>query len=325
MGPASLAALASYSPDFRAKEEFVQSCLSKGIHIKSYLDPDFPHSLKAIPDTPILLYFKGNIQANNQYKVAIVGTRQVTDYGKRITEEIIAELKSINPLIISGLAYGVDICAHKYCVRHDIPTVGVLANGLRTVYPALHASTAKEMQRLGGLVSEYPPDTPPDAHRFPARNRIVAGWADVTIVVESGAKGGALITADLANGYHKEVYAVPGNLENPWSKGCNGLIREHKAKIFTSVQDLLEDMQWLSTSKASQPLLDSSPIPEDLHPEEKMVYTALLTQNLHIDQLSWKTGMGLNKLATILLQLELKNMVFTLPGKVFGVKKKHGA
>src|SRR5690606_16227964 len=217
-----------------------------------YTDKNYPTRLKQINDAPSLLYVKGNVDFENQKMVAIVGTRKATEYGKRCVEDLVAELVPHRATIVSGLAYGIDIHAHKQAVKNDLPTFGVMGSGMDIIYPSAHKETAKKMFANGGLITEHPFGTKPDAHNFPARNRIVAALSDAVIIVEAAAKGGALITADIANSYNKDVFAMPGNLRQSHSAGCNNLIKSNRAHLLTSVKDLEYIMNWDPAVKPSR-------------------------------------------------------------------------
>lgn len=303
------------------------ACVRNGVQLHFFSDNDYPQRLKPLYDAPILLYSKGSFDYNMPHTVGIVGTRQVTEYGKSVTEAIVRELVPFNPLIVSGLAYGVDITAHRAALKNELATLGVMASGLRTIYPAVHEKTAKEMQGRGGIVTENALDTRPDFMRFPARNRIIAGLSDVVIVIESGKKGGSLITVDFAQNYHREVFAVPGNITNTQSQGCNQLIRDNKACLFTSVDDMVEAIRWTGANKESISDVnnlhasESNPLIFDGFTQDESQILALLKQHgvMQVDELSWQAGMHLNKLATLLLNLEFQGMVKSLPGKKYGL------
>jgi DNA processing protein len=299
---------------FQQAERELQKAKKEQAEIVSYLDPTYPARLKPIDDAPALLYIKGNVNLNVRKVVAIVGTRKATGYGKDFVEKISDELLPHKPLIVSGLAYGIDIHAHKYALKIGLNTVGVLGSGIDVIYPAAHKDTAKKMLSGGGLISENPMGAKPDAHNFPARNRIIAGLCDALIVIEAAETGGALITAEIANTYNKDVFALPGNLGNEYSSGCNKLIRTNKANLISSVKDLEYIMNWSDTDSPSEnqrtPLMD-------LGNEETIIVEALRAKPLAIDELTIKTSLSPGTLATHLLTLELKNILKVLPGKVF--------
>lgn len=279
-----------------------------------FTDKEYPKRLKTLYDSPAMLYWKGNLDLNEGIFLGIVGTRKSTDYGRMVTEDIVQGLANKGITIMSGLAYGIDIIAHRACLKYNVPTIGVMATGIDNIYPSSHAKSALEIQENGGIITENRFGTKPDAVRFPARNRIIAGMSDAVVVVEAAEKGGALITAEYANNYNREVFAVPGNLNNSFSAGCNKLIRENKAQIFTSLDDLLESMRWLPTtpSSVSKPFI----LPEHFTQEESQVF-GLLRQHgeLQIDELTWQSQIHPSKLAALLLNLELQGFIRGLPGK----------
>ncbi len=300
----------------QAAETELKSVENHKSEVIFYTDPSYPKRLKSLYDAPALLYSKSNLDFNSGSFVGIVGTRKATDYGRAVTEEIVQGLVNKNIAVMSGLAYGIDIIAHRACLKANVPTVGVMATGLDTIYPSTHLKTSQEIQETGGLLTENRFGTKPDAVRFPARNRIIAGMSDVVIIVEAAQKGGALITAEFANNYNRDVFAVPGNLHNSYSIGCNKLIQENKAQIFTGVDNLLEAMRWLPTTPSDQKMVDSAAAILTFTQEESQVI-ALLKQHgeTHIDDLSWHSKIHHSKLATLLLNLEFQGFLRSLPGK----------
>lgn len=307
---------------FPIAERICQQAVLQGVQILFFTDVDYPHRLKHVHDAPMVLFYRGNANLNTTKIISIVGTRNATVYGKKVTEEIVSGLqRHPDALILSGLAYGIDITAHKAALRNGLPTVGVLGSGLDVIYPAAHKNTAQQMLENGGLLSEYPFGTTPDAPHFPERNRIVAGMADLTIVTEAAIKGGALITAKLANDYNREVMAVPGSLEQPCSAGCNRLIRNHQAHIYTGIEDLDYLMNWTEEQTAS---LKKSPnlwenLPELSEPEKTVLQLLQNRPDMQIDDLSWQAQIPLNQLASLLLTLELQGLIKALPGKKFAL------
>ena len=302
-----------------AEQEWAQ-CQQRNIDVHFYSDPNFPARLKNLYDTPILLYSKGNFNYNTSRTVAIIGTRQVTEYGKSLTESIVNQLVPYSVVVVSGLAYGVDITAHRACIQQQVPTIGVMASGLNIIYPAIHQKVALEMQNLGGIVTENALDTKPDFMRFPARNRIIAGLSDVIIVVESAKKGGSLITVEFAQNYHREVFAVPGSLWSVQSEGCHDLIRNNKAAIFTSVDDMMESINWglMGNLDLKMPLISNEKIYSGMSQQESQVIAELKKHGgLQIDNLSWQTGLHFNQLSNLLLNLEFQGIVKSLPGKKY--------
>lgn len=288
-----------------------------GAQLLFYTDAHYPSRLKTIEDAPTLIYYKGNADLNADKIVGIVGTRKATPYGKSITEEIVVDLAAFNSVIVvSGLAYGIDVTAHKAALKNNVPTLGIMASGIDIIYPSAHKSTASQMLEMGGILTEYKLGTKPDAAYFPARNRIIAGISDVLIVVEAAVTGGALITAEIANSYNKDVFAVPGNIGSTYSEGCNQLIRNHKANIFTNVKDLEYFMNWEENAPSRKP--NKNAIYENLEPDERQVIVHLQqNKEMLIDELSWKSQIPMGKLASLLLSLELQGLIKALPGKKF--------
>jgi DNA processing protein len=282
-----------------------------------YTDNEYPSRLKQVPDAPTLLYYRGTSPLNQKKIMAIVGTRKASDYGKTVVRKLLEELAHYKPLIVSGLAYGIDIQAHKDALELGLQTIGVMATGTDLIYPSIHKNTARKMIDQGGLLSEYTFGSEAEPMRFPARNRIIAGMADVTVVIEAAKEGGALITADIANGYDREVMAVPGRITDSASEGCNNLIRQNKAHTLTQASDLIELMNW-----------DINPVPSsrqlimtDLNEDELLIYAVLTDHTqVHIDELSWKAQLPMHKISSVLLQMEFKGIIKVLPGKKFALK-----
>lgn len=302
-------------------EEIVKRAEEEDVQLLFYTSARYPDRLKQIADAPTLLYYRGNGNLNQRRIISIVGTRQITNYGQTVTERIIEELKPYNVLVVSGLAYGVDVVAHRAALQAGLPTVGVMASGPETVYPAVHRKYAERMLTQGGLLTENSFGTKPDAPRFPARNRIIAGMSDCTIVVEAALKSGTLITADIAHGYDKEVMAVPGNITSPVSEGTNYLIKSLKAVAYTSVQDLVELMNWdLQDEAEARTKAKFNFDPSDFNEEELKVLQVLQqSKEEHMDNLSWKAQVPVSALASILLGLEFKGLVRAKPGKRFAL------
>ncbi|MBM3186838.1 MAG: DNA-protecting protein DprA [Bacteroidetes bacterium] len=277
-----------------------------------FLDSDYPRRLKQCPDQPMILFSKGNVNLNQERIVSIVGTRNQTEYGAFILEDLIHSFVENNVLVVSGLAYGVDISAHRLCIDYGISTLGVLGHGLDRIYPAKHKNTAIKMIEQGGLLTEFSIGTNPDRENFPMRNRIVAGIADATIVIESKAKGGSMITAELANDYNRDVFAFPGDIKRLFSEGCNMLIRQEKAHLITDGADFLKFMNW--NSKESKP--EQKELFEHFDENEKQILEILSNQSdLHMDVLSIRTGISASKMNVILFNLEMKSAVKHLSGR----------
>lgn len=282
-----------------------------------YQDSNYPQRLKQCSDAPILLFNKGTTNLNHERIVAIVGTRYATEYGRSVCEEIIEGLAEKNVVVVSGLAYGIDICVHQLCVKHGIPTIGVLGHGLDRIYPREHTSTAQKMLQNGGLLTEYLSGTKPDRENFPMRNRIVAGMSDATIVIESKESGGSLITAELANDYSRDVFAIPGNIGQIYSKGCNLLISKQKAHLITGSKDFLKWMQW---DKENKPKVIQRSFFSDFSPEEQTILSILENEGEQsIDVLSIKAKIPVSKTNVLLFNLEMAGALKTLPGKKFKI------
>jgi len=277
-------------------------------------DADYPKRLLHCYDSPTLLFYKGTADLNASKIVCIVGTRSYTDYGKAFTEKLVADLSAQNILIASGLAFGIDACAHKAALKNGLPTVGVVGHGLDTIYPAEHAGLAKDMLKAdGGLLSEFFSKTKPDKHNFPLRNRVVAGLSDALVVVETNIKGGSMITAKLADAYNRDVFAVPGRTVDKNSAGCNYLIKNNKAILLTDADQLLEVMGW--TEKKAKPRTQRELFIE-LSPDERQMVDLLQQKELmHIDEINIISGLSSSAVAAAILSLELQNVVGCLPGK----------
>jgi DNA processing protein len=297
-------------------EDLISLCQKKGIRILISTDPLFPSRLKAQEDGPVILFTQGNGNLNFERSIGIVGTRTATPYGKSITRKIVEDLFPYQPVIVSGLAYGIDIEAHRAALQVGLPTIAVMGSPLTQVYPAVHKKTAEQLQETGVLMSEYAPGSTMVPGNFPARNRIIAGLSDALIVVEAAEKGGALITAEIAYSYDKEVFAVPGNLQSPYSEGCNQLIRKMKAGIYTKPSDIAEALFWTKPGeeKVKQPSLDLAQRDED----EVVILKLLLDKGeSEIDQISNQTEIPLGMLSSKLLSLEFEGIVKSLPGKKY--------
>ena len=283
---------------------------------------DYPQRLTECPDAPIILYYSGNADLNQAKVISIVGTRQITVYGQDLIRRFISELKKSCPqaLIVSGLAYGVDINAHRQALENGYETVGVLAHGLDQIYPYRHRDTAAEMLNHGGLLTEFMSQTNADKPNFVRRNRIVAGMADAVILVESAAKGGGLITAEIAQSYDRSVFAFPGNVGQPFSEGCNNLIRDNGAALISNAQDFVKAMGWMDESlrqRANVDGIERNLFPE-LTPEEQQVVDLLQqTNDLQLNIITVKTGIPIGRLTALLFQLEMKGMVRPMAGGMY--------
>lgn len=281
-------------------------------------DNNYPRRLLNCCDPPTVLYYRGNADLNCSKTVAIVGTRANSDYGKQVTEKLIKELSDQSILIVSGLAFGIDAIAHKSALKYNLATVGVLAHGMDSIYPTEHASIAKEIVYAGGLLTEFCSGTKPDKHHFPTRNRIVAGMSDAIVVVETGIRGGSIITAELANGYNRDVFAFPGKTTDNKSAGCNYLIKSNKAILITDAKQLIEAMGWEENQKPKDKRQKELFV--ELSDDEKIIME-ILKQNksAHIDELNQKSGLSSSTVAAAILNLELKNMITSLPGKIYSL------
>jgi DNA processing protein len=280
-----------------------------------YQNEDYPARLKGLADAPVLLYSKGRMNVNDGRMVAIVGTRHATDYGRQLTGAMVEGLKPYGVTIISGLAYGIDIAAHRAALKNEMQTIAVLAHGLNRVYPGAHRATAVHMQECGGLITEYKSIDAFEPQNFPTRNRIVAGMADAVVVVESAVSGGALITAEIASTYNRDVFCLPGNVGQPFSAGTNYLIKSNKASLIESAEDLVEAMRWKDAKKAS---VKQKSLFIELDGNEKRITDILRSAgDLHVDAISQQAQLFGSVLAASLLNLEFKGVVKSLPGKVY--------
>ncbi len=280
-------------------------------------DDAYPRRLMECPDAPVLLYYQGKAGLNGKRVISIVGTRDATGYGKAICEELIEALNPYDVVVVSGLAHGIDSFTHAASVKSGIPTVGVLGHGLDRIYPAVNRELAGALLSAGGgLLTEYPSNTSPDRQHFPERNRIIAGLADVTVVVEAALKGGALITAEIANSYNRDVCAFPGNIRQASSGGCNYLIKTHRAHLITSINDLAYLMDWLPDKTAPESRQMQMPLNLSA-PEQKIFSLVEANGRIDVDRLSLKAGVPQSKLAIILLEMEMKGLLVALPGKVY--------
>lgn len=315
-----LATLIQQSRHFGEAEKIIEDAYKINAQILHFTHPDFPHRLKQIPDSPNIIYVKGNGHLNPNRSVAVVGTRKATNYGKEMTDRIISELSTLDVSVISGLAYGIDIQAHKACLKENLSTFAVLAGGLDRIYPSQHKKYVEQMLDKGGIITESIPGTKPDPHLFPERNRIIAGLADATIVVEAAEKGGALITANLADSYDRAVFAVPGDVGNTYSEGTNRLIASQRALIYTSVVDLLYHLNWEVKNNRVQ----EKELPE-MSNEEFKIFDLLVEkqQPIDIDFIAIQTQIPINRVASALLSLEFSNLVKSLPGKKFQCVRAH--
>jgi len=303
--------------DGLAKAEKETEFISKHhINCAFYLDDDYPSRLKNCPDSPVIFFYMGDVDFEHPKIVSIVGTRKATTYGKDICNKLVDELFQCNhkPIVVSGLAYGIDVCAHRAALRNGLPTVAVLGHGLKQLYPTAHTATAREIISNGALLTEFLSDTRIERNNFVRRNRLIAGLADLTVVVESDMRGGALITADIANSYYRDVFAFPGRLTDVFSSGCNWLIKTNKANLLQSVADIEYLMGW---DKQPQAPVQRELFPEISAEEERILCFLREKVECSIDDLCFSLQMPVSKASSLLLNLELAGVVHSLPGKVY--------
>ncbi|MGN0257077.1 MAG: DNA-processing protein DprA [Bacteroides sp.] len=307
--PAAIEALDNKEAFQRAEEE-LQFAEAHGIQCLTLKDEAYPSRLRECEDAPIVLFFQGNTDFNRLHVVAMVGTRHATDYGTEFCTEFIRDLAACCPdaLVVSGLAYGIDIHSHREAQRNNLSTVAVLAHGLDRIYPYVHRHTAQEIQRNGGLLTEFLTHTNPDRQNFVQRNRIVAGISDAIIVVESAAKGGSLITAGLAADYNRDCFAVPGRRNDTFSIGCNQLIRDHKAQILLHAEDFVKAMNW-GTPKPRVSNVQRSLFLDFSPEEERIIQMLTKLGDLHINALVVETGIPINRMSALLFELEMKGVI----------------
>lgn len=317
IGPKLIASITDRSVLPAAEKELAYVRKHK-LRMYFYLDADFPARLRQAEDAPVLLYVKGRGDLDALRMLSIVGTRTPTEQGRKLCRELVEGLKECGATIISGLAYGIDITAHRASLKQGMPTIGCVAHGLDRLYPGEHAATAHEMLEHGCLVSELPSGSPFAPGNFPARNRVIAGLSDCTVVVESGPKGGSLITADIANSYDREVMAYPGRPSDPRSEGCNRLIQRNQAALVTSAKDVLERMEWLPKGAKKKPV--QAALFTELMPEEQALVDIIKEKGrVDIDELCVQSRMSQGKAASLLLNLEFSGVVRSLPGKVYAL------
>lgn len=319
VNPSVVTALDAPAAFLRAEREmeFVQknrlSCITLN-------DEAYPSRLRECEDAPLVLFFKGNTDFNRLHVLNMVGTRRATDYGKQFCADFLRDLSALLPdvLVVSGLAYGIDIHAHRAALANNLSTVAVLAHGLDRIYPYVHRKTAIDMLARGGLVTEFLSETNPDRFNFVSRNRIVAGMCDATLVVESAAKGGSLITAELAEGYNRDCFAVPGRTSDAASIGCNQLIRDSKAALVQSAEDFVRAMNWMPVGEEHKPRAVQRNLFPELTADEKCVVRILSRQgDLHINSLVVEADIPVNRMSSMLFELEMKGVVKAMVGGVY--------
>ncbi|NNE29243.1 MAG: DNA-protecting protein DprA [Saprospiraceae bacterium] len=293
-------------------EKELASIRSSGVRALYFEDDDYPRRLKQLPDAPIVLYWLGECDLNSATFLSVVGTRKPSAHGLQQCARIIQELKPFNPVIVSGLAYGIDVCAHRAALENDLKTIGVIAHGLDDIYPASHRSLTKKIQQSGGLLTEYPGHVKAEREFFPMRNRIIAGLSDATLVIETKKRGGSMITADLSNGYSRDVLALPGRPGDEYSEGCNWLIKKNKAQLVDSAEDIADYLGWMVKS----PKAIQSKLFNELSQEEYQIVKLFEVEKLlSIDQIAILADLPQSQLAKLLLELEFKSVLTCLPGK----------
>ncbi|UWY29233.1 DNA-processing protein DprA [Flavobacterium sp. TR2] len=300
---------------FEKAERELSFIKNNNIQVSFFLDENYPEKLKHCIDAPILIFTAGNMDLKKRKIISIVGTRQITSYGTEFCKNLIEDLAPLDPVIVSGFAYGVDIVAHQAAMDHDLQTVGVLAHGLNQIYPRTHKKYMAKMEEKGGFITEFWSDSNPDKEKFVRRNRIVAGMAEATIVIESADKGGSLITANMANEYNRDVFAVPGRVTDKYSQGCNNLIKTQKANVLTSAADLIYMLNWdiKEKSKSIQKQLFV-----ELNSDEQKIYDFLQTNGKELlDTIAIECEIPIFKLSGVLIGMELKGVIRPLPGKLF--------
>ena len=322
VSPRLVEALKDWSEPMRRTDAELRFMEEHRIRALTLTSDDYPQRLAECPDAPIVLYYTGNADLNQARIISIVGTRRMTTYGEDLIRRFVRDLRQYCPevLIVSGLAYGVDICAHKQALENGYPTVGVLAHGLDQIYPYRHREVAAKMINRGGLLTEFMSQTNADKPNFVRRNRIVAGMADATILIESGVKGGGLITADIAQSYARSVFAFPGNVGQEFSEGCNNLIRDNGAGLISNAEDFVKAMGWFDETRRQQALADGIErnLFPDLTPEEQQVVSLLQqTNDLQLNIITVKTDIPIGSLTALLFQLEMKGVVKPLAGGMY--------
>lgn len=300
---------------FESAEKELQFIKNNSVNTLYFKDNNYPEKLKHCLDGPILMFSSGDIDFNSKRIISIVGTRQITAYGTEFCKKLIADLAPLNPTIVSGFAYGVDIIAHQAAMEHNLQTIGVVAHGLNQIYPKQHTKYVAKMEKNGGFLTEYWSNSNPEKENFVKRNRIVAGISEATIVIESAAKGGSLITANFANDYNRDVFAVPGRITDKFSQGCNNLIKTQRANLINSAADLVYILNWdiETKSKSVQKQLFVS-----LDTDEQKIYDFLQKNGKEIlDIIALECEFPIYKISGMLLNMELKGVIRPLPGKLF--------
>ena len=320
--PRLMEALKDWDEPMRRAEAELRFMEEHRIRALTLNSDDYPQRLTECPDAPIILYYTGNADLNQAKIVSIVGTRHITTYGQDLVRRFVSDLRTFSPqvLIVSGLAYGVDINAHRQAWENGYETVGVLAHGLDQIYPYRHRDTAAKMLNHGGLLTEFMTQTNADKPNFVRRNRIVAGMADAVILVESAAKGGGLITAEIAQSYDRSVFAFPGNVGQPFSEGCNNLIRDNGAGLISNAQDFMKAMDWMDEAvrqRANADGIERNLFPDLTQEEQQIVSLLQETNDLQLNIITVKTGITIGRLTAMLFQLEMKGVVKPMAGGMY--------
>lgn len=301
---------------FEKAEQELEYLQNENIQVLYFQNDNYPDKLKHCIDGSVLLFASGNFDFQNRRMISIVGTRQITSYGTEFCKKLIEDLAIFNPIIVSGFAYGVDIVAHQSAVEHDLQTIGVLAHGLNQIYPKTHKKYVAKMEQNGGFLTEFWSNSNPDKENFVRRNRIVAGMSEATIVIESAEKGGSLITANMANDYNRDVFAVPGRTTDRYSQGCNDLIKTQRANLMTSAADLVYCLNWELETKKVKPIQKQLFVSLDF--EEQKIYDYLQQNGKQLlDILALECDFPIFRISSILLNMELKGIIRPLPGKLF--------
>ncbi|QED38507.1 DNA-protecting protein DprA [Antarcticibacterium arcticum] len=305
-----------HSPEhLRAAEEELKFIEDHKIDYAYFEDKDYPEKLKHCLDGPILLFSRGNIDLQNKKIISIVGTRRITTHGISFCEQLIEDLSPLNPVIVSGFAYGVDITAQKAAIKNNLQTIGCLAHGLNQIYPKVHSKYVAQIESNGGFYTDFWSSNPFERNNFLKRNRIIAGLSEATVVIESAEKGGSLVTADIANSYNREVFAVPGRPGDSQSKGCNNLIKSQNAHLITGAADLVYMLNW-DTGPATKGIQKQLFL--DLDPQEEPIHTYLIENGKQqLDSIALHCEIPTYKAAGLLLEMELKGAIRPLPGKLF--------
>lgn len=296
-----------------AEMKFIEQ---EGIKASYFMDADYPEKLKHCIDGPVVLFSSGNINLHGRKIVSVVGTRQITSYGVDFCRKLIEDLAPLNPVIVSGFAYGVDIVAHQAALDNNLQTIGILAHGLNQIYPKVHKKYMAKMEENGGFMTEFWSSSNPDRENFLKRNRIIAGMAEATVVIESADRGGSLVTANLANDYNRDVFAIPGRITDKYSQGCNNLIKSQRANLLTDAADMIYMLNWELEEKKHKPVQKQLFV--SLEDDEQKVYDYLQKKGKELmDIIALECELPVYKISSLLLNMELKGVIRPLPGKLF--------